>query len=117
MITSSPDDFIQNWLIDEFRSMISGLNDFYQNTDFYLKSIRPTKEEKYLKVYNVDAFSNYSSNITEEEIVKRTLTDVHSLGKWRVNGALPHINAWYDAFGVTPESPMYIAPEKRASIW
>ena len=67
MITSSRDDFIQSWLIDEFRSMISGLNDFCQNTDFYLKSIRPTKEEKYLKVYNVDAFSNYSCNITEEE--------------------------------------------------
>ena len=37
--------------------------------------------------------------------------------EWRVNGALPHIQAWYDAFHITPESPMYIAPEKRVNIW
>ena len=64
------------------------------------------------------AYSNvWAGNIRPEEILQRTKNDPHSLGKWRVNGALPHINAWYDAFGVTPESPMYIAPEKRASIW
>ena len=64
------------------------------------------------------AYSNvWAGNIRDEEILQRTKNDPHSLGKWRVNGALPHINAWYEAFGVTPESPMYIAPEKRASIW
>ena len=64
------------------------------------------------------AYSNvWAGNIRPEDILQRTKNDPHSLGKWRVNGALPHINAWYDAFGVTPESPMYIAPEKRASIW
>jgi putative endopeptidase len=30
---------------------------------------------------------------------------------------LPHINAWYEAFGITESDPMYLAPEKRASIW
>jgi putative endopeptidase len=64
------------------------------------------------------AYSNvWAGNIRDEEILQRTKNDPHSLGKWRVNGALPHINAWYEAFNVTPESPMYIAPEKRASIW
>ena len=64
------------------------------------------------------AYSNvWAGNITEEEIVKRTLTDVHSLGKWRVNGALPHIAAWYEAFGITEEDALYLAPEKRVSIW
>lgn len=47
----------------------------------------------------------------------RTKSDPHSLGEWRVNGALPHIQAWYDAFNITPESPMYIAPENRVNIW
>ena len=64
------------------------------------------------------AYSNvWAGNITEEEIVKRTLTDVHSLGKWRVNGALPHIAAWYEAFGITENDALYLAPEKRVSIW
>jgi putative endopeptidase len=34
-----------------------------------------------------------------------------------VNGALPHINAWYEAFGITETDPLYLAPEKRVSIW
>jgi putative endopeptidase len=64
------------------------------------------------------AYSNvWAGNIRDEEILQRTKNDPHSLGRWRVNGALPHINAWYEAFNVTPESPMYLAPEKRVSIW
>lgn len=64
------------------------------------------------------AYANvWAANIRPEEILQRTKSDPHSLGRWRVNGALPHINAWYEAWNVTPESPMYIAPEKRVSIW
>lgn len=64
------------------------------------------------------AYANvWAGNIRPEEILKRTKSDPHSLGRWRVNGALPHINAWYEAFGITPASPLYLAPEKRVSIW
>ena len=64
------------------------------------------------------AYANvWANNIRPEEILQRTKSDPHSLGRWRVNGALPHINAWYEAWNVTPGSPMYIAPEKRVSIW
>ena len=64
------------------------------------------------------AYANvWAGNIRPEEILVRTKGDPHSLGRWRVNGALPHINAWYEAFGVTEDSPMYVAPENRVSIW
>ena len=64
------------------------------------------------------AYANvWAGNIRPEEILNRTKSDPHSLGRWRVNGALPQINAWYEAWNVTEESPMYIAPEKRVSIW
>lgn len=64
------------------------------------------------------AYANvWAGNIRPEEILNRTKSDPHSLGRWRVNGALPQINAWYDAWNVTPESPMYITPENRVSIW
>ena len=43
----------------------------------------------------------WAGNITEAEIRNRTKSDPHSLGRWRVNGALPHIDAWYEAFGAT----------------
>lgn len=59
----------------------------------------------------------WGQNITEKEIRNRLLNDVHSQGEWRVNGALPHINAWYDAFGVKEGDALYIAPEKRLKLW
>jgi len=59
----------------------------------------------------------WAGNIRDEQIRVYTKSDPHSLGRWRVNGALPHINAWYDAFGITETDPLYIAPENRASIW
>ena len=64
------------------------------------------------------AYANvWAGNIRPEEILQRTKSDPHSLGRWRVNGALPHIQAWYDAFDITEESPLYVAPEKRVHIW
>lgn len=59
----------------------------------------------------------WAANITAEEILRRTKMDPHSLGRWRVNGALPHVQAWYDAFGVTEHDSMYVAPENRVLIW
>ena len=72
-----------------------------------------TPEQRFFLAYaNV-----WAGNIRPEEILNRTKSDPHSLGRWRVNGALPHINAWYEAWNVTEESPMYVAPEKRVKIW
>lgn len=59
----------------------------------------------------------WAGNITEKEIRNRTKSDPHSLGRWRVNGALPHIDMWYDAFNVKSSDKMYIAPEKRLKLW
>ncbi len=64
------------------------------------------------------AYANvWAGNIRHEAILNRTKTDPHSLGKWRVNAALPHINAWYEAFNIKPEDKLYIAPEERAVVW
>ena len=56
-------------------------------------------------------------NDREEEILHRTKTDPHSLGRWRVNGTLPHITPFVEAFNLKPGDPMYLEPEKRAHIW
>lgn len=64
------------------------------------------------------AYANvWAGNIRDEEILRLTKTDPHSLSKWRVNGALPHIDVWYDAFDITPENELYITKEKRVAIW
>ena len=59
----------------------------------------------------------WANNIRPEEVLNRTKTDVHSLGEWRVNGALRHIGAWYDAFDVKEGDPMFLPAEERVSIW
>ena len=59
----------------------------------------------------------WAGNITEAEIRNRTKSDPHALGRWRVNGALPHIDAWYDAFGIKEGDKMYIPKEKRLQLW
>lgn len=59
----------------------------------------------------------WAANIRDEEIRQRTKSDPHSLGRWRVNGALPHIDMWYEAFGVTDKDPMFVPADKRVRIW
>ena len=51
---------------------------------------------------------------TLREIV---MSDVHSPARFRVNGPLPNIDAWYRAFDVKPGDKMFIPPEQRVRIW
>jgi len=59
----------------------------------------------------------WAGNITEAEIRNRTKSDPHSLGRFRVNGALPHIDMWYDAFGVKEGDKMFIPKAERLPLW
>jgi putative endopeptidase len=59
----------------------------------------------------------WAANIRDAEVLRRTTMDEHSLGRWRVNGALPQIGAWYDAFHITDKDPMFISVDKRVAIW
>jgi putative endopeptidase len=45
------------------------------------------------------------------------MTDVHSPANFRVDGTLPNIDAWYEAFGVQPGDKMYRTPSDRVRIW
>ena len=72
-----------------------------------------TPEQRFFLAYS----GVWAGNIRDEQIRVYTKSDPHSLGRWRVNGALPHINAWYEAFGITENDSLYIAPDERASIW
>lgn len=53
----------------------------------------------------------------KEELASRLLTDVHSPAKERVNGPMPNVDSWYDAFDVKADNKMYIAPEQRVRVW
>ena len=59
----------------------------------------------------------WGQNITDQEIRNRVKRDPHALGKWRVNGALPHIDAWYKAFNVKKGDKLYIPESERLQLW
>ena len=48
---------------------------------------------------------------------QQLVTNPHSPAHYRVVGPLRDVDAWYDAFGVKPGDPQYIAPDQRARIW
>lgn len=53
----------------------------------------------------------------EDEIRRRIVTDPHSPPKYRINGVVRNLDAWYEAFGVSEGDALYLAPEDRVRIW
>ena len=64
------------------------------------------------------AYANvWAGNIREAEILKRTKTDPHSLGRWRVNASLRNVQPFFTAFGITEGQPMWRPEAERVVIW
>ncbi|GEO07891.1 peptidase M13 [Segetibacter aerophilus] len=59
----------------------------------------------------------WRSNTVPETQAQLVLTDPHSPGMYRANGAVMNIDAWYTAFNVQPGDKMFIPKEKRTYIW
>jgi putative endopeptidase len=52
-----------------------------------------------------------------DALKQQTATDSHAPARFRVDGPLRNVDAWYDAFGVTPGDRLFIKPEDRVRIW
>lgn len=64
------------------------------------------------------AYANvWAGNIREAEILQRTKTDPHSLGRWRVNATLRNIEPFFAAFGIEEGQPMFRPAAERVVIW
>lgn len=64
------------------------------------------------------AWAQLWRNVTSEgETRRRTLSDPHSPGEFRVNGIVRNVDSWYAAFGVKPTDKLYLPPEQRVRIW
>lgn len=53
----------------------------------------------------------------EEQLRSRLLTDVHSPGKYRVNGPFVDVDEFYTTFNIKPGDKMYRADSLRVRIW
>jgi endothelin-converting enzyme/putative endopeptidase len=57
----------------------------------------------------------WCQNMTDQEARKRALTDPHSPGRWRVNGAVQNSAAFQQAFGCKAGQPM--VSENACRVW
>lgn len=53
----------------------------------------------------------------DAELRKRLLTDPHSPSRYRVNGIVRNMDAFYDAFNIASDDQLYLAPGDRVQIW
>ncbi len=58
----------------------------------------------------------WAQTMRDEEIIRRTKTDEHSLGKNRVNVTLRNIKSFHKAFGIT-DGAMFLPEQERVIIW
>ena len=72
-----------------------------------------TPEQRFFLSYGLI----WANNIREEMLRKQVQTDPHSPARWRVNGALPHIEAWYKAFNISKKDPLYVPQKERVNVW
>ena len=52
-----------------------------------------------------------------DALMQQATSDVHSPARFRVDGPLRNVDAWYDAWGVKPGDKLYLKPEDRVKIW
>jgi len=53
----------------------------------------------------------------EESLRNRVMTANHPPSEFRLNNSVRHVDAWYEAFGVTEGDDLYLPPEERVRIW
>jgi putative endopeptidase len=72
-----------------------------------------TGEQRFFRAYAQD----WRGKGTEDYIRQLTVSNPHSYRKFRVNGVVRNVDAWYAAFDVKPGDKLYVDPDKRARIW
>jgi len=53
----------------------------------------------------------------DEALRQQIATDPHSPEEFRCNQVVRNVDAFYDAFGVTPSDAAWLAPDERITIW
>jgi putative endopeptidase len=53
----------------------------------------------------------------DEALRNQVMTNPHSPEKYRCNGVVRNMDAWYAAFNVQPGDALYLPPDQRVTIW
>lgn len=90
--------------------------DAFKQTDVYKKGEKIsglTPLQRYFFGYAL----GWMYQMRNEELASRVITDVHAPAKWRVNGPLPNVPAFYEAFAVKATDKMYLPDSARVKLW
>lgn len=90
--------------------------DAFKKTDTYKKNEKIsglTPLQRFFLGYAL----GWMYNIRQEQMASQLMTDVHSPAKFRVNGPMPNVPEFYEAFGVKPGDKMYLPDSMRVRLW
>jgi putative endopeptidase len=59
----------------------------------------------------------WRTKVRDDKAKDMAVSDVHSPARFRVDGPLRNVDAWYEAFDIKPGDPLYVPPEQRVRIW
>jgi putative endopeptidase len=88
----------------------------FKKTDQWKKQVKInglTPDQRYFMAY---AYS-WMTQQRNQSAAKQIMSDVHAPAKWRVNGPLSNITAFYTTFGVKQGDKMYREEKDRVKIW
>ncbi len=72
-----------------------------------------TGDQRFFMAYAM----SWRTKMREDALRQQLVADEHAPPYYRVNGIVRNFGPWYDAFGITPDAKMYLAPENRARLW
>ncbi|MBQ9340807.1 MAG: M13 family peptidase [Lachnospiraceae bacterium] len=134
---------LKNWWLDEdfkaFKELTKGMIEQFDGIEFHggkvsgeltvseniadnggmgvTLEIMHTLDNADFKEYFMNWARVWCQKAKEEYIQLLLASDVHSPAVLRANMAPRNFNEWYEAFDVTEKDQMYVAPDKRISIW
>ncbi len=59
----------------------------------------------------------WRTQTTDDALRRQAQTSYHSPARYRVNGVVRNLDAWYGAFDVGPDADLYLPPEERVTVW
>ncbi|NNE42028.1 MAG: M13 family metallopeptidase [Marinicaulis sp.] len=59
----------------------------------------------------------WKRQVREEALKNQIARGPHSPARYRVNGVVRNMDVWYDAFNISEDDELYLAPEDRVQIW
>ena len=90
--------------------------DAFKQTDTYKKGEKIsglTPMQRFFQGYAL----GWMMQIRQEQLASQLMTDVHAPAQYRVNGPMPNVPEFYEAFGVQPGDKMYLADSLRVHLW